>query len=176
MLCHHLGKNVAKVRRHRQIASFIELLGLETGPLPVNLPACHAPAHHEHAVGVTMIRPARAILRDGATKLRHRDEYNIFHPFAKVIVQSADPLRQLAESAGELTLRAALREVRVPPTYVCKCDLHANIGLNELCDLAQRATEVPGWISDSLARLILRGIRLFENLDGLERIAGSSAD
>src|SRR5687767_8744082 len=55
MTADELAQDVTEVRRHREIATFVELLGLEAGPLAVELAAAHAAAEHHHHVAVAMV-------------------------------------------------------------------------------------------------------------------------
>src|SRR6476646_144730 len=61
MVGHGLTQHLAEVRRHCKIASFIELLGLKTGPAPVNPAALDRAAQNKHHVGVAVVCAAIAI-------------------------------------------------------------------------------------------------------------------
>ncbi len=66
---------------------------------------------------------------------------------------------------GELSLRAALVDVRVPAAELRECDLEADVGLRELRDLLQRLAERAARVLGAVLGLVPRRV------GGLQRAA-----
>src|ERR1035437_408029 len=64
-------QDVAEVGGQRQVAALVELLFFEAGPEAIDPAAFDSAAHHEHAVGVPVIRAAIAVLPGGAPEFAH---------------------------------------------------------------------------------------------------------
>ena len=72
-----LAQHLPEVCRNRQIAAFVQLLLRQPRPLPVDLPALHRSAQHEHHVRVPVVRPASPVLPARPPKLRHRHQHDV---------------------------------------------------------------------------------------------------
>ena len=136
-----LAEDVAEVGRHRQVAAFVALLEREARPPAVDLAAAHAAADHHHRVAVPVIRAAVAVLAHRPPELRHRQDDGVRHAIAEVGDERRDAAREIVEPLGELALRRALVDVRVPAADVRERDLEADVGLRQLRDLLQRLAE-----------------------------------
>src|SRR5207237_1455503 len=126
----------------REIAALVELLLLETRPLPVYFAATNVPANHEQRAGVTVIGAAIAVLAGHASKLGHRENHDVVHPVAEVSDQRRDRAGEIVETLGELAGGRSLIHVRVPAADVCERDLESDIRLDQLRDLQQPHTEL----------------------------------
>ena len=95
-------KYVPEICRQCQVAAFIQLVGCESRPLTVDLPALDRAAHHKQSAGVTVVRSAGAVLLDGAAELRHCQHNHVAHSVAEVAVerrQTFSDIRAGADSA-----------------------------------------------------------------------------
>src|SRR5690242_15425510 len=92
-----LAKDVAEVSSQREVASFVKLIALKSGPLTVNLSATHAVAHHEHRVGMSVVRATVAVLFHRAAKLRHRQNNNVVHALAQVLIERREAGAELLQ-------------------------------------------------------------------------------
>ena len=64
---------------------------------------------------------------------------------AEVDPESAQRLREFAQHIGDLALRAAFVDVMVPAADVGKCDLHSQVGFDELGELSEAVAETTAW-------------------------------
>ena len=150
-----LAEDVAEVGRHREIAAFVALLDRQAGPAAVDLAAADAAADRHHRVAVSVIGAAVAVLPHRPSELRHRQHDGVGHAVAEVGDERGDAAREVVEARGELALRRALVDVRVPAADVRERDLEADVGLDELRDLLQRLAERRARIVGAVLRLIL---------------------
>ena len=81
-----LGKHVAEISGYREISSFEATLVGESGPIPVNA-AVDAAANYQHRVAVTVVGAAVAVLRDGPSEFRHRDNHRVGQAITEVRCQ-----------------------------------------------------------------------------------------
>src|SRR5262245_44391353 len=167
----NLREYAAEVGREREVATFVELLLLQTWPFTVDLLALHVAADDEHRRRVTVVRPTIAILPRRAAELRHRENRDVRHAVAEVLHERADRFREIVEPRRQLARRAALIHVCVPSADVGERDLQTNIRFDELRDLTQMLAERRPRILRAVARNILLRIRRFENLHGLEHLS-----
>src|SRR5690606_18150507 len=111
--------------------------GLEAGPAAVDPAAVHGPAENHHAVAVTVVRAAGAVFGYGPPELGHRQDDDVLHAVAEVVVERANAVGQLGQSSRELAVQATLVGVRVPAVDVGERDLQPDVGLDELRDLPE---------------------------------------
>src|SRR5580704_230261 len=78
----NFSNDATEVGRKRQIAPFVELVVVQAGPSPVDLPALNVAAHHEHAVRMSMVGAAATVFFRGAPEFAHRDKQDILHTVA----------------------------------------------------------------------------------------------
>src|SRR5260221_13862655 len=76
----NLAEDVAEVGGHGKVAVLEQVRGIEPRPPTVHFAAPHTSPGNEHEVGVTVVRPAVAVLANGPAKLAHRDEHDVAHP------------------------------------------------------------------------------------------------
>ena len=136
-----LAEDVTEIRRHGEIASLVSAVGCEARPLSVHLTTANTAADDHHRIAVNVIRTAVAVLAYRPPKLRHRQHDRVVHPIAEIGDERRDAAREVAQAAGELSLRCALIDVRVPPADVGKRHFDAEVGFDELSDLLQGLTE-----------------------------------
>src|SRR6266849_2467793 len=141
VLHRHLGKEIAEVRRHSEVALLVELLAREPRPRARHPAAFDRAAQDEHGGRVTVVRPAIAVLSHGPPELRHRQDDDVGHAVAEIPVERGQTLGELHEPLRELPLLVALVGVRVPAAHVGKGDLEPHVGLDELGDLLQAVAE-----------------------------------
>src|ERR1700722_3396124 len=132
---------LAKVGGEREVAAFVELRLIEPRPASVDFSAFHRTAENEHDVGVAVVGAAVSVFAHGAAKLRHADDDGIFAEIAKVGPEGRERLREFSKHVGELAFGCAFVDVMVPSTDVGESNLHAEIGLNQLSELAQTVAE-----------------------------------
>src|SRR5207244_854814 len=113
----------------------------EAWPSPVHVAAAHAAADHHHRVAVAVIRSAIAVFIHGPSKFGHRQHDGVVHAVVQIGYERGDAACEIVEPSGQLTLRRALIDVRVPPADVREGDLESDIRLGELCDLFERLAE-----------------------------------
>ena len=133
----------AEVRRQREVAPLVQLLGLEARPLAVHLAALHAAADHEQRAGVAVVRARRC--RSAAPCGRTRDIVRITTSSMRSprsVTSAAIDAREVVEPVRELPRRAALVHVRVPSADVRERDLQPDVRLDELRDLLQPLAEL----------------------------------
>src|SRR5687767_12994721 len=130
-----LTEHVAEVGGQRKVASFVELIALQTRPASVNFSTTHTVAHHKHRIRVTVVRTTISILSHRPAKLRHRQHNHGVHTLAQVLVKRRDSRAELLQQIRELTTRIALVHMRVPTTNFSKGNLQTNAGFDQLCDL-----------------------------------------
>src|SRR5215469_16875893 len=136
----------AEVGGEREIASFVKLRLIEAGPLAVDFPALHGASHDEHHVGVAVVSAAIAVLSRGTAELRHSDNDGVISEIAEIDPERRERLREFAEHIRYLPLRAAFIDVMIPATDVGEGDLHAEVGFDELRELAEAVTEASAGI------------------------------
>ena len=125
---------------------------------------------------MTVIRPARAVLRHGASELGHGQDHDVLHTVTQVVVQSPDSFAQLTQAARQLPLSPALANVRIPSTQIGKGDLHAHVGFHELGDLAKRSAEVSVRVLGAARRLVASGIDGLQSTNRFERLFSRGRD
>ena len=59
----------AEVGGKREIAAFVKLRLIQTGPLAVDFAALHRASHHEHYIGVAVVGATITVFAGGATEL-----------------------------------------------------------------------------------------------------------
>src|ERR1700722_557200 len=123
---------LAKVGGEGQIAAFVELGLVQTGPSSVDFSALDWTSQNEHHVGVAMVGAAIAVFADGASEFGHGDDDGVFAEVAEVGPEGSEGLRKLAKNIGNLALGAAFVDVMVPASDIGEGDLHAEVGLDEL--------------------------------------------
>src|SRR5450755_67797 len=64
-----LAQYAPEIGGEREIASFVELRGVEAGPAPVNPAATHRSAKDEHDIGMPMVGAAIAVFTGRASEL-----------------------------------------------------------------------------------------------------------
>src|SRR5690349_23880735 len=69
MLRDRLSQHSPKIRRNRQVASFIKLGLLQPGPRPIYPAALHRSSHDKHYVGMTVIGAAITVFAGRAAEL-----------------------------------------------------------------------------------------------------------
>ncbi len=131
-----LANHVPEVRGQGQVTAFIELGLIEAGPAAVDFAAFHRTAQDEHHVGVAVVGAAVAVFARGAAELRHGDDYRVFAEIAKIGPEGGERLREVGEHVGKLAFDRAFIDVVVPSADVGKGDLHAEIGFDQLRELA----------------------------------------
>ena len=98
VLGNHLAQHGTKIRSEREVAAFVELLGLQAGPLAIDLATLNRPAHHEHAIRVAVVGPAVAVLVRGAAEFGHRNDHNVLHAVAHILRESRHGLPQVTRN------------------------------------------------------------------------------
>src|SRR5204863_3805909 len=139
-------------------------------PTAIDSAASDRTSHYKHDVGVAVIGAAIAVLAGGASELRHRDHDGIFSEIAEIGPECSDRLRELAQHVGELALCAAFVDVVVPSADVGECNLHAQVGLDELSELLQAVSETSVRIIRARRGNVLGGIGRLQHLYRLERL------
>ena len=133
----NFGEHVAKIGRQCQIASFIQLLRCEAGPLAVDLAAVDGAAQREQAASMAVIGATRSVLPDRAPELGHRQNDDVVHPIAKILIKGRDGLAEVLELIRELAPRRTLVGVCVPTTSIGERNLEPDVRFDQLCDLQQ---------------------------------------
>src|SRR5256886_4366914 len=151
-----------------------ELVVSKPGPAAVDASAAHAAAENEHRRRVTVIGAAVSVLGDGPAELRHREDDDVRHLVAEVLGEGRERGAEVAEAQRELAALGALANVRVPALHVGEGDLEADVGLDELGDLAQRLAERHARILGAVRRRDARGPGALEYLHRVERLAPRS--
>ena len=164
-----------EVRGQPQVAAFIQLMVAEPRPFAVHFSALHRPAHHKHAVGVTVVGAAIPVFVRGAPEFRHGDEHDVLHAVAHVSMERRQTLSQIAQEVRKLALRAALVDVVVPAAAIHEHHFHADIGLEELSDLLQALAQTALGIFRAVFRLELRGIGLAQHINRFEGFGSGAA-
>ena len=144
------------------------------GPAAVDASAAHAAAENEHRRRVTVIGAAVSVLGDGPAELRHREDDDVRHLVAEVLGEGGERGAEVAEAQRELAALGALANVRVPALHVGEGDLEADVGLDELRDLAQRLAERHARILGAVRRRDARGPGAPEHLHRVECLAPRS--
>jgi hypothetical protein len=75
------GQRLTVVRRHRQVAPFIEGVLGQTRPTAVDPPAAHAGPQKHHHAAVAVVGAAVAVLLDHAAELGHHDDERVRRGF-----------------------------------------------------------------------------------------------
>ena len=145
------------------------------GPFSIHVSALHVAAHHEHAIRMTVIRPAIPVLFRRAPEFTHRHKHNIFHPVAHVTMKRRQPLPQIFQQIRQLPLHAAFIHVIVPAAAIHKQNLHANVRLNQLSHLLQTLPQSALRIIRAILRLILRRIGFPQHINRFKRFRPRSA-
>ena len=114
----NFAEHAAKIRGEGEVAAFVELMIVQAGPFTVNFSAAHVSAHHEHAIGVAVVRAAVAVFAAGAAEFAHADENDVLHAVAQVLMKRREALAQVAQQIRELALYAALVDVIVPAAAI----------------------------------------------------------
>src|SRR5437867_13223054 len=114
MLVSHFPEDISEVRRQRQVATFVQLIVLQTRPFAVDFTAAYAVADDEHRIRMSVIGPAIPILSDSTTKLRHRENENVIHASAKIRIQRGNRRAELSQQIAKLALLIAFVNMRVP--------------------------------------------------------------
>src|SRR5687768_17844021 len=96
---------------------------------------------------MSVIRSAIAVLSDGPAKLRHRQNYDVVHPLAQVLIERRDSVAELLQQVRELATTVSLILVRVPLAHVGKRDFQTDFGFDQLRDLPHRVAERVCWIN-----------------------------
>src|SRR6185503_7104030 len=134
MFSHHLREDRSEIGGEREIPAFVELFGFQTRPPAVDLAAVHVTTDHEEAACVTVVGSAAAVLPRRPAELRHREDDDVRHAIAEVRHERVDRLRKIVEPRRELTRRATLVDMGIPPADVGEGDFHPDIRLHELRD------------------------------------------
>src|SRR6185503_15608839 len=101
VLADDLREYRAEVSRQREIATLVELLGLEPRPSAEHALPVHVAADHEERRRVAVVRPAIAVLTRGATELRHREYHDVRHAIAEIAHERRDRLGEVVQSCRE---------------------------------------------------------------------------
>src|SRR5207253_3172304 len=78
--------------------------------------------------------------------------------------ESRDRSRKVAKQIGKLSTTVSFIDVSVPAADFGKCNLKADSGLDQLCDLHQRTAEWRSWVNSAVFGLILGRICLFQEI------------
>ena len=100
-VCHAADQNFAKhlaiVGRDIEIAAVIELVGMQTGPLAIDLAAIDIAADDKHNITVAVVGAAAGILLKGTTEFTH------YHNCKALCVVGAIGIAQVGHERGETT-------------------------------------------------------------------------
>ncbi len=168
MALRNFAEDIAEIGSQLEIASLVELIALQAGPLAINLFAAHAVADYKHRIRVAMVGAAVSVLPGSAAKLRHRQNHYVVHALTEIGVERRDRVAELLQQIAELTARAALVDVSVPAAHVGKRHLEPDTGFDQLRNLQQRIAKRRARILGAVLRSILRRINLLEIVNRLE--------
>ena len=159
-----LPDDLAEVGGEGEIAAFVELRLIEARPPSVDFSAFHRTAEDEHDVRMAVIGAAVSVLVGRAAKLRHRDDDRVFAKIAKIGPEGSDRLREVAEHIGQLAFGRSFVDVMVPSSDIGERYLNAEIGFDQLRQLAKAVAEA------SLGIIRARRGRVFAGISGLEHL------
>src|SRR5690349_21990443 len=125
----------AKIGGEHEVAAFVELVIVKTGPLPVNASAFHVSAHDEHAIRMAVISTSIPILFCGAAEFAHGYKHDVLHSIAHVLVKRGERLPQIPQKIRELSLHAAFVHVVVPTAAIDEQHFDSDVGFQKLPDL-----------------------------------------
>src|ERR1700682_3963646 len=78
------AEHLAKFGGNGQVAAFVEMLLLQSGPAAVHFAALDRAAQNKHDVGMTMVGAAVAVLARCASEFRHGDDHGVSGQIAEV--------------------------------------------------------------------------------------------
>ena len=93
-----LGKNVAEIGRHVEVAAFVKFVVFQALKIAVNLAAFDRIAEDEHRVRVAVVGAACAVLAGRAAKFRHRHQNDVVHTLAEIGAKCGDRVPQNREA------------------------------------------------------------------------------
>src|SRR5260370_14682356 len=160
-----LAEEVPEVGGECEVAALVEPARAEAGPASVGPAAPDLAPEHEREAGMAVVGAAVAVLAHGAAELGHGHQHHVRHAVAEVAVERGEGGAQLAQAARAPALNPAFGRVVGPAAHVCEGHLHSHPGLDELRDLPEAVAIGPAWVGGYRRRLILRGVRLLEELD-----------
>jgi hypothetical protein len=166
------AEQIAKIRRHRDVAALETFVHVEPRPAAQHSAAVHRASHDEHRGGVSVVGAAVAVLTNRSAELGHRQHDDVAHPVAQIARERGERQAELAKPRRELSLARALVHMRVPSAAIGECDLQSHVRFDQLSDLQQCPTQAALRILDIAGRPVLRGVGALEHLDRLEPFPG----
>src|SRR5215469_10464693 len=158
MLIQGFTEHGSEVGREREVAAFVQLRGIESGPAAVHLSALNGPAENEHDIRMSVIGAAVSIFPCRAAEFGHGHDDRVFGKIAEINPESAQGLRKLAQHVRDLALGAAFIDVMVPSADVGKRDLDPEIGFDQLRELLEAVAKSAAWIIGAGHGSVLRRI------------------
>src|SRR5215469_5502111 len=160
VLIHGFAQHGSEVGGECEVAVFVQLRGIESGPTAVDSSAIYGPAENEHDVRMSVIGAAVSVFPRRAAEFGHGHDDRVFPKIAKINPECAQGLRKLAQHIRDLAFGTAFIDVVVPAADVGKSDLDAEIGFDQLRQLleavAKSATRIIGAGGGSVLRRIGR--------------------
>ena len=135
------GKYISKIGGELEVAGFVELFGSESRPLSVDFAAFDRSAGNEEAACMAMIGTAGAVLTNGAAELRHRENDDVAHAIAEIVIEGSETIAEIFEAVRELAACGTLIGMGIPPADIREGHFETDIGFDQLGDLQQRLAE-----------------------------------
>src|SRR5215469_4972983 len=158
VLIQGLAEHGPEVGREREVAAFVELRGIESGPAAVHLSAPYRPAEHEHDIRMSVIGAAVSVFPCRAAEFGHGHDDRVFGKIAEINPERAQGLRKLAQHIRDLAFGAAFIDVVIPSADVGKRDLDPEIGFDQLRQLLEAVAKTAAWIIGAGDGSVLRRI------------------
>ena len=116
-----------------------------------------------------VVGAAIAVLPGGAAKFAHGEDHDVRHPITKIRVERRNRPGKIGEPPGQLTGRGALVGVGMPSRRISReGHFEADVGLDQLGNLHERAAEGFLGIVGAVGRLIFCRVHALQHRHGLE--------